>query len=315
MVVNTLKGFDEIGQSLLNDQLESNLSTYFDYNLLEKGGFFNVVIPTSGAYGGNAHKLRRVDDPNYDAGQIWEGFRSNWVYESGLSYGTQPIRISGVYVNDTFYPAGTTGSFAYHINYPLGRVVFDSAISTTATVHVEHSYKWFSFSTADVDWYRNLQFNSFRVDDSHFLAVTSGNWAVLSQSRMQMPAVVVEAGGRRHFAGHQLGGGQKVYQEVFFHIFTEDHWMRKQSIDAITYQNEKKINLFNKNLLVYPLDHNGSLVSGANTYPNWLAETGAGGYYWKSAILDDMALVDSYTKPPLYAATVKATVEVVLGEI
>ena len=85
-----LKGFDNVGDNTLNTILQDNLVEFFDWALLEKGNFFNIEIPTSGHYGGDKHKLRLVDDPNYDSGQVWEGFRSNWVWQSGLSYQAQP---------------------------------------------------------------------------------------------------------------------------------------------------------------------------------------------------------------------------------
>ena len=86
-----LKGFDYIGDAGLSEQLKANLIEFFDWALLEKGNFFSVNIPSSGQYGGARHKLRLVDDPNYNSGQVWESYRGNWVWQSGLAFTNQAL--------------------------------------------------------------------------------------------------------------------------------------------------------------------------------------------------------------------------------
>ena len=97
-----LKGVNEVGDSLFMSTLENNLKVFFDWGLLGIGAWFDVQIPQSGVYGGFYHKLRRVDDPSYDAGQVWETPRQDLVWETGVSYPSglstvQPVQISGVY--------------------------------------------------------------------------------------------------------------------------------------------------------------------------------------------------------------------------
>ena len=91
----------------LSNVLLDNLVNFYDWGFLDRGSFFNIKIPQSGIYGGDRHKLRLVDDPNYSDGQVWEGYRQNWVWESGISAtATQPTRISGIFVDNTFYATG-----------------------------------------------------------------------------------------------------------------------------------------------------------------------------------------------------------------
>src|ERR1700733_4839272 len=99
-----LKNIGRIGQSLLNDQLNTSLVSFFEWGLLNIGNAVNVNIPTSGNYGGNLHQLRMVDEPYYVNGQVWEGFRANWAWEKNIDNSVQPIVISGIYVNSTFIP-------------------------------------------------------------------------------------------------------------------------------------------------------------------------------------------------------------------
>lgn len=310
-------GVSNIGDSLLNDQIEGNLSTFFDYGMLTIGAFFNVRIPSSGAYGGNQHQLRLSDDPNYPAGGAWEGFRTNWVFEQNIPYSTQPINISGIYVNNAYLPIATTGIKSYYIDYPNGRVIFNTPIAQNSVVTLEFSYKYYAWSTADVPWFRDVFFDSFRVDDPHFSQIGSGIWSTASTTRVQMPAIIVESVPKRKFIGKQLGGGFTVQQEIEFHIFSETSFERKQAIDVITYQIERTIPFFDKNKILsantYPLNGYGSLVSGAIFYPQFVNPTG--GYFWRNASLREMYVLRNKDYLPLFTGSVKGLVEVDLPEI
>src|SRR3990172_8402618 len=128
-------GVTEIGDSIATEQLKGNLKTWLDWAFLEVGAFTNIIVPTTGQYGGLNHRLRLTADPNYSSGEVWQGFRQDWVWETGTSYRVQPIQASGVIVNNVFYPTLTTiGAYAHRIEYPNGRVVFNSPISTTGVV-------------------------------------------------------------------------------------------------------------------------------------------------------------------------------------
>lgn len=72
MALNKVTTF---GKPTLSTLLQDNLVTFFDWEFLNAGGFTNIEIPTSGWYGADKHQLRLVDDPRYDSGQVWEGFR------------------------------------------------------------------------------------------------------------------------------------------------------------------------------------------------------------------------------------------------
>ena len=101
-ISTTFQHVSQVGDTLLNCELESNLKSYLDWGMLGIGGWFNVNIPTSGAWGGTFDQLRVVDDPSYTLGQVWETARKDWVWETGVAYtGGSPIDISGVYVNST----------------------------------------------------------------------------------------------------------------------------------------------------------------------------------------------------------------------
>lgn len=292
-----LKGVSKVGESLLTNQIETNVISFFNYALLEVGGFYNVRIPQSGAYGGTFDTLRLVDDPNYDKGQVWEGFRGEWVWESGLDLSIQPIRVSGVYVDNVFRPASGIGTYAHHINYPLGRVVFDSAISENSTVQCEFSHRWSTFTTVDSPWFRQVLDNSFRVDNSHFSQFGSGSWDQLGNTRISLPAVAVEASRIIDLEGLSVGGGQIVNAQVAFHILAETAWERNQLRDIITNQNNRNIYFFDINDIPqnrFPLDVNGSPTVSGYMYPQMVNVVASSGFRWRKAFLGDASALNTY---------------------
>lgn len=306
-----LKGITDISHAQLNDQLEENIASFFNWGTLCVGGFANVTIPTSGAFGGNAHRLALVTDMRYTNGQVWQGFRQNWVYESGVEYGTQPIQISGVFVNNTFMPVSGN---QYYINYPLGQVVFNTAIAQNSTVQIEFSYKHINFLKSDNPVFKEIQANSYRVDNRQFNLQASGDYAVFGENRVQLPAVFVEALPSRAFKPYELGGGHYIYQDVALHVLTETPWDRKQIMDLLSFQHDKTIQLFDKNEMragnVFPLDYRGMLTSGAVGYPDLVED-----YYWRENTFTDTKVSPIRLTNGLYGAVVRVTCEVIMPEI
>tara|TARA_Y100001973_G_C5204790_1_gene340630 strand:+ start:2017 stop:2973 length:957 start_codon:yes stop_codon:yes gene_type:complete len=308
------KHVTQIGKTLLTSQLESNLKTYLDWGLLGVGAFSNVSIPTSGAYGGTFDKLRLVNDPSYTLGQVWEGPRKDWVWETGIYYDTQPNNLTGINVDGIFYGTGDA-TYGHHYNYPLGRVVFNSAIPQTSNVQLKYSYRNVQTYIADqAPWWDQLQYDSLRVDDPSIYDIGSGNWQILSNHRVQLPAVVVEAVPRRTFQPYEMGTvGNFVYQDVLFHILSESRWWRNQLIDVISLEKDRTIWLYDNNEVAnvtgYPLDHRGMRNSSALMYPDLVNS-----YNFKMARYYNMAVTEmSSPNSRFHRGTVRATFEIVMS--
>ena len=325
-ISTTFQHVSQVGNTLLNSELESNLKSFLDWGFLGIGGWFNVEVPTSGAWGGTYDRMRVVNDPAYTLGQVWETPRKDLVWETGVSYpsglGTiQPIQISGVFVDGTtaanFYGPGDS-TYGHYIDYPLGRIVFDSAIDTTSTVYMNHSYRWVQVYLADkAPWWQELQYRSFRVDSTHVSQTGSGDWSIGGQHRVQLPAVVIEAVPRRHSEGYELGSANlRTYQDVLFHVVAESKWQRNQLVDIFSMQQDKSIYLFNTNKVaeegVYPLDYRGMLASGNPLmYPNLVATSG---YRWKECRFGHTTLSEVESPHPgLHEGIVRTTFEVIVG--
>jgi len=303
MSATELKGFDSFFKYSYLENLEKNLIMFFDWGFINKGGFQNFNIPTSGAYGGEYSRLRPVDDARYSSGRIWESARLNWVWESGVSSSTPPIAISGIFVNNVFRPVGDG---TYRIDYPDGRIIFNSGIALNSTVRVAHSSKWINVIPSNsVPWLRKIQQNSFRVDNTNFLA-GSGDWINYGETRLQLPFVAVEIVNDK-YEGAALGGSQYCYARAKFYVVAEDPPTVNRIANAISSQNDKTIFMFDSNRMAtenrFPLDVYGSIASGAMTYPQLVAYSGNGGYLQLDGILAGKVSLDDVQVQELYPLT------------
>jgi hypothetical protein len=278
--MSTFKGISSIGQTTLSNVLQTNVISYFDWGFVNAGGFVNVTTATSsGLYGGDYSVLRPVQDPSYTNGRVWEAKRGNWVWENGTEVNT-PISISGVYINNVLTTSG------FHYDYPNGRVIFNTPLSTSSGVKVNYSYKSVKVVDAEeVPFLQRLQYESFRVDDSNFI-VGSGNNIGLAHQRVQMPAVGVSHIGRQ-YKGYQIGD-KSVWSsdEMLFDVFAEDKDTAQKIADIISYQTEVTTFLFDPSLMPassYPLDYRGSVVNPSSVYPNIIRSSGDGGYRYQQA--------------------------------
>ena len=271
----TLKGFVTVFDSLLADAIQDGLVEYFDWELLNKGNYFNVTLGET-VDGKDYSRLKVSTNENYAPGKAWEGFRKNWVWQSGVNHNPAPIvgsnvskpGISGVYINDVFYSSTTSGTYSHYVDYYNGRVIFNTPIPTGSKVQAEYSYKWIGVDYANnLPWLKDAQLNT--LDPGDFLT-NKDKWNLPPELRVQFPMIAVEVVPMRNFKGFQLGGGQLVKTDVIFHCLAEDEITRNKLIDIVSFQNDGSMYLFNSNAIAqnndFPIDYRGCPVSGAKTY-------------------------------------------------
>ena len=308
-----LANLNNAQDATLSNVLLDNFVSLYDWGLLDRGQFYNINIPESGIYGGDRHKLRSAQDPNYSNGQIWEGYRQNWVWESGISAtDEQPITISGVFVDDTFYATGNVTK-PFYIDYPNGRVVFDTALTTTSTVQLEYSHKWVQVIPAQgVPWFREIQQGSFRNEEG-FQVSDSGNWVQLGQTRVQLPAIAVEVVPAKSLQPYQLGGGQWTNTDILFYVISENHWECTNLMDAILYQNDRTVHLFNPTAVaisgVLPFNYRNELNENAipsGLYPNMIDDF----FYRRCWINQSRGNEITQLSPELYIGTTRCSTQV-----
>ena len=314
-----LKGFNNVFDTTLNNELQDNLVEFLDWALLEKGNYQNVSLNELSPNGQDYSTLRMSTITSYPSGTIWEGFRQNWVWQSGVNYTPSPIvssdvshpGISGVYVNDTFYPSSTNGQYSHKVDYFNGRIIFNSGLPSGSKVQAEYSYKYINIIYANsLPWIREVQYRTLDFPSS-FSNKTNGAFNIPPEDRVQLPAIAVEVVPRRTLRGYQLGGGQYVETDVLFHCLAEDEFTRNKLVDIVSLQNEKTIKMFNSNMIgnsgAFPLDHLGVPVSGALRYPDLIEKYYRGSVRLKNSVVQGMDLINSN----FYAGIVRMTAETI----
>lgn len=315
-----LKGFNNVFDTTLNNEIQDNLVEFLDWALLEKGNYQNVTLGELAPNGQDYSRLRMSTVNNTStSGTVWEGFRKNWIWQSGISYSPSPITgsnsaipgISGVYVNDVFYPSSTTGIYSHNVDYFNGRIIFNNAIPSGSKVQAEYSYKYINIIYANsLPWLREIQYRSLDFPSS-FNNSDGGEFDIPPESRVQLPAIAIEVVPRRTLRGYQLGGGQFVDTDVIFHCLAEDEFTRNKLVDIVSLQNDKTIHMFNSNSIAnsgdFPLDYRGVPVSGALRYPDLISKHYRGGLRLKNSTVQGMDLINTN----FYAGIVRLTVETI----
>ena len=316
----------------VTDWREDNLASNFQYGLkewsrwamLQAGGFENVLkSQADGLYGGHPSILRPVVDPNYTNGRVWEGIRSDWIWETGVSYSVTPLVCSGVFVNDSFKTTATeVGAHAHYIDFPRGRIVFDSAISTVSNVRCDHAFRIPTIGYSKKPWTQELIYGTLNMERTDFLTAASGSHSQLGEARRSMPTVAIELAQRRGYHPYQIGGGQFVYQDVLLYILTEHRSERDNLLDIFSNQNDKVIYLPDRKLMKesaqFPVDIDleGRPVSNPKQYPDIIAATGDGGFQWARIMLKNaQGQMMQTTNSWLYRGVVRLTGEAIFENI
>jgi hypothetical protein len=320
----TFKGVTDWRRDGFNDNLRYGMLSWCRWALLQIGGFENVLkSQASGIYGGHPAILRGVTDPNFEQGRVWEGIRSDWVWETGISYGVQPRQCSGVYVDGAFKPTATeVGAYEHYIDYPRGRVVFASAIPTTSDVRCDYAFRIPTAAYSKMPWMQELLYGSLNVHRSDFMAAGSGSHNQLAEARRQMPTIGLELSQRRGYHPYQLGGGQFVYQDVLLHVLAESQGERDKLVNVLSNQNDRVIVLPDRGLMkegaTFPVDIDvkGRPISNPMQYPSIVAPTGDGGFKWAQVMLRDaQSQVIQTSNDWLYRGVVRLTCEAIFENV
>lgn len=308
----TFKNVTNIAQDQLLNILESNFKTYLDWAFLDIGGWFNVAVSGSGIYGTNQHaKLILVDDPAYNQGEVWQSIRKDWVWETGVVFASgSPVNISGVYVDNIFNPY-SSGDFI--IDYPLGRIVFDTAIDTDSKIELNYSYRYVqTYRGSDSPWFNILQFASYETNNPDIVRTEDGDWSIGGQHRIQMPCIVIESLAKSRSRPYEIGNNNLIIeQDIAFHILAENKNDRNKLLDILRLQQDSVIVLYNTNTIaqndVYPLDYNGNRKNNPIMYPNMVSQ-----YGWRKCWIRNVNIFEVESiHPSLYAGMVRATVEII----
>jgi hypothetical protein len=316
-----LKGFTNVFDTTLNNELQDNLVEFLDWGLLEKGNYQNVTLGELAPNGQDYSLLKAVSSHiSSGSGTVWEGFRQNWIWQSGVSFNPAPIvgsnnsipGISGIYINNNFYSSSTSGNYKHKVDYFNGRVIFDNPIPSGSKIQAEYSYKYINVIYANsLPWIREIQYRTLDIP-IHLNPANNTEIQLPAEARIQLPAIAVEVVPKRTLKGYQLGGGQFVETDILFHCLAEDEFTRNKLVDIVSLQNDKTIYMFNSNDIGasgdFPLDTMGVPVSGALRYPELIQKYHRkGGLRLKNSTVQGMELINSN----FYAGIVRLTAETI----
>lgn len=314
-----LKGFNNVFELTLNNELQDNIVELLDWGLLEKGNYFNVSLGETSYDGYDYSRMSLSTSDQFTQGSAWEGFRKNWVWQSGVPYDPSPVigssvsipGISGVYVNDTFYESDVTGQYSHYVDYFNGRIVFDNPLPTGSKVQAEYSYKYINVIYANsLPWLREIQYRTLDLN-----SINNSSFNLPSEMKVQLPAIAIEVVPRRSFKGYQLGGGQWVYTDILFHCLAEDEITRNALVDIVSLQNDKVFSIFDSDSIVKsgdaPIDYRGVPVSGAMIYPDLVCKYYSSKAQFTNSVVQGMELINAN----FYAGIVRSTIESIVTNI
>lgn len=309
-------GVDNIGSTLIINELENNYKSFLDWGFMNIGGFTNVNIPTTNISNFDLHILKPTNDKNQIPNTIWQAPRKDWVHETGVSYKSlTPINVSGVYVNGTFYPGPTgTNTLGYTINYPEGKIIFNNPISSSSVVNVEYSYKNIQiYKMEEFPYWREIQYQSLE-NKTGFSLSDKGDFALNTEHRIQLPAVIIETVARSNSRPFRLGDKSLIMeQDLLLHILSDQPRDKNNIIDIIKLQEDRIIWLYNTNEIIknglYPLNYNGSKnLTGQNYYDivnNYSLR-------WLKCRITDVSVSDMFfTNIRMYGSIVRVTNEII----
>jgi hypothetical protein len=313
-------GIDKYSANTITAQLENNIVSFLDNGLLKIGAFVNVQESAQNLYGHNMSELRPFENDNYTDYTLWQSARKNWVYENITGVNYSPISFSGITVSgvsgSSFYP-GPTGNntLGYTINYEEGSVIFDTEVSRSSKVTASYSYKLFDVQVANKSpLWKTLQQKS--IDPSNFSNnyFTSGNFAIPSEHRTQLPAIIVESVNRSKNTPWRLGDHSIVSdQKILLHVIAENKADRDKINDILNRQSTRTIQLYDLNKLIesgtYPLNFDGTINPSGLEYDEILANND---YKWMTGRFKNITVSDmQFYGIDLYGSTIEITNELI----
>lgn len=290
-----LKGVGSFAGIDFEDQLIENLISFFDWSFLCLDGFETV----SRNYGQRGI-LKPTDNP-----LVWESSKANWVWESGFGTipyaSSQPVTIDGIYIDNIFSANDGT---SYKINYNYGEILFNSNTvpASTSIVSLNYSYKRFNFYSADNEWFRQVIFDP--LEESKLVEV-------MAKERVYLPAIIVEFVPSTRLEPYQLGSGIDyfLFQDVIFHILSDQFSDRNKAVYAFIKQLDKTIWLYDIGKIAdandFSLDLDGSPTQSAKQYPE-LVDT----YPYARALFKSLIGQEITKELALFRASVRATMQI-----
>ncbi len=304
----TLKGFETLNQIPHSMNLEQNIAAFFDYGCLLSSGSQHIYFNSTDYAGNQVGTLKPAPHKQYQMGRVWQGYRTNWAWESNS--GINSVDISGVYINGTFVTSG------FNVDYKHGQIVFDSPIGLSSLVKCSYSAKTIFWDVSTVPWFRELMAETYKYSNFDAHGIGSGIRNTITNRNVQLPAVIVEVTSENNFEPLMLGGGSWYNPRVNFYVFAENQQQKKLITDLICNQNMHSFigtdfEQVRQNS-AFPYNQYGFLVSGAKELPEL-----QNSYPWnvKPITFENKEGQDVKYVPNVYRSVVTCTCNLILYSV
>lgn len=279
-----------MAKSLVKQNLELWLNDIF----LKEGMYQTVTVGETDVYGRDISVLSTTSDESFADYRVWQSAFKEWVHESGITplYSgiSPPILVSGVTVNGTFYPKdssspGYSAAFGHIVDHINGRIIFDSPISSSATVQAAFSYKEVTVDQADT--YENEQ-KEFYIETAYKDNPHQTGVIIYPEANSRtLPMLLIDVLDRTS-EPYELGESAKV--AVFrcaLILWSRDAFMR-DTIEGILTGRERSVLLgidFNTapDPLTFRNDKNPAFTNYDTLAQVW------GAYFWRRIYIDDIS--------------------------
>lgn len=252
----------KVGEATHSRQIEINLCEWLSWSLLHANSFINITGDETTPSPEMSLKLTRV--PGIADGRCWESRRSNWVWEGNLVDVDTPPISPQVYLNTSLVDPSL-----YRIDYPSGRVVFNTPLATNSVVSAKYSCRFHQVYDSNHPFSYKVDSLSLRPDDPRWETNTKegGELEVLAKDRLQLPSFFVSPqGGFRHRAYEMGSTSNEVWEDFRILCLAETKpdlvWMK----DVICEQVDCSPSTFNINSTSPALNQHGYLVGSPTTY-------------------------------------------------
>jgi len=279
--------------------IKSNLDLWLNDLFIRNNLYTNVASGEIDFYSRDVSRLIVSSDPSFVADNtIFQSPFKNWVHEDGVTSSTAgdlpPTVASGIIVDGTLYPTATTsGAYAHIIDYPNGRVIFDTALAGTPVVQADYSYKEVTvdFANSFDNENKPLKIEMSYKDNP----AQSGTDVYPFSDERTLPAVFIDILNRQSKA-YELGTRDAIADYFgVFHIWARNEFQLDLIEDILAEEDHQVILGINFNTAAYPLlskgEKNPAFTSYAAMAQLWTNS------FWRRIYLED---VEPHKDTPLF---------------
>lgn len=250
--------------------VKSNLELWLNDLFIRNGLYTNIASGSLDIYLRDLSLLVISSDPTFQADNtVFQSAFKNWVHENAVAAAESgiaaPVVNSGVIVDGTFYETATTsGIFAHIVDFPNGRVIFDTTLVGTPVIQADFSYKEV---TVDFANRLNNENQPIRIETSlkDNPAQTGVDSYPTSDTRT-LPAVFIDVMNRQSSA-YELGTRDAIADYFgVFHIWTRDDFQRDLIEDILADEHRQVLFGINFNTAQYPLLSRGEKNPAFTSY-------------------------------------------------